>query len=46
MDEKVLPGPVDGSEEFEVRWGAKLLSFPAGSTLVDVKDGFGWGDGF
>lgn len=44
MDEKVLPGPVDGSEEFEVRWGAKLLSFPAGSTLVDVKDGFGWGD--
>ena len=32
-------------DRFEVRWEGKSLSFPAGSTFLDVKDGFGWDDG-
>lgn len=45
MGERVLPAPGDGPKEFEVRWEGKSLSVPAGSTFLDVKDGFGWDDG-
>ena len=44
MGERVLPVPGDGPKQFEVRWEGKSLSFPAGSTFLDVKDGFGWDD--